>query len=65
MGAKENTGLKALKQIVFHVIALIDLAIERGEDVTRSISFRNVFSEGMASCKELHEHKQRECRYPF
>jgi hypothetical protein len=44
---------------------VIDLAIEHGEDMTRSISLRNVFSEGMAWSKEFHEHKQRECRFPF
>jgi hypothetical protein len=42
---------------------LIDLAIENVEDVTRTISFRNIFSEGMACCMELYEQKQRERRY--
>jgi hypothetical protein len=45
---------------MFHVSALIDLAIERGEDVTRSISFRDLFSEGMACRKELYVQKQWE-----
>jgi len=47
-GVEENTILKTLKPIMFHASALIDLAIEHGEDVTRSISSRNVFLEGMA-----------------
>jgi hypothetical protein len=62
---EENTVRKTLKPVMFHASALIDLAIEHGEDATRSILFRNVFLKGMAWSKELYKHKQRKCRYPF